>query len=140
MRHFNQVLRVDAAQGWIEAEGMTRYADLVDAALKHGVMPAVVPELKSITLGGAVAGVGVEASSFKYGLVHETVQEIEILLGDGRIVVASPDNEHSDLFYGFPNSYGTLGYALRVKALAIPVKPYVSLRHSRHSDPAAYFE
>ncbi|HET7634192.1 MAG TPA: FAD-binding oxidoreductase [Burkholderiales bacterium] len=140
VRHFNQVLRVDAAQGWIEAEGMTRYADLVDAALKHNVMPAVVPELKSITLGGAVAGVGIEASSFKYGLVHETVQEIEILLGDGRIVSAAPDNEHSELFYGFPNSYGTLGYALKVKALAIPVKPYVALQHVRHSDATAYFE
>jgi FAD/FMN-containing dehydrogenase len=39
------------------------------------------------------------------------------------------DNEHADLFFGFPNSYGTLGYALRVKAKTIPVKPYVQLTH-----------
>ena len=36
-------------------------------------MPAVVPQLKSITLGGAVAGVGIEATSFRYGLVHDTI-------------------------------------------------------------------
>jgi hypothetical protein len=39
------------------------------------------------------------------------------------------DNEHADLFFGFPNSYGTLGYALRVKAQHVPVKKYVHLAH-----------
>ncbi|MBI3343858.1 MAG: FAD-binding oxidoreductase [Gammaproteobacteria bacterium] len=139
VRNFNNVLRVDTANGWVEAEGMTPYEKLVDAMLAHGVMPAVVPQLKSITLGGAAAGVGIEASSFKYGLVHETLLEMEILLPDGRIVLCTPDNEHNDLFYGFPNSYGTLGYVLKLKAKAIPVKKFVQLQHIRHTDPAEYF-
>jgi FAD/FMN-containing dehydrogenase len=112
---------------------------LADATLRQGVMPCVVPQLKSITIGGAASGVGIESSSFKYGLVHETLLELEVLLGDGSVVIATPDNEHRDLFFGFPNSYGTLGYALRVKAKAIPVKPFVALTHIRHSDRAAYF-
>src|SRR5512145_2166422 len=112
---FHHVLQVDAAAGWVDVEGMTPYDALVDTTLRHGVMPAVVPQLKSITIGGAAAGVGIEASSFRYGLVHETLQEMEILLPDGRVVLATPDNEHRDLFYGFPNSYGTLGYALKLK-------------------------
>jgi len=99
----------------------------------------VVPQLKSITVGGATAGCGIESSSFKYGLVHETVREMEILLGDGRTVLCSPDNEHQDLFFGFPNSYGTLGYALKLKVKVVPVKQYVRLRHIRHTDPAAFF-
>jgi FAD/FMN-containing dehydrogenase len=102
-------------------------------------MPCVVPQLKSITIGGAVAGVGIEASSFKYGLVHETVLELEVLAGDGSVVVARPDNEHRELFYGFPNSYGTLGYALRVKARTAPVQPFVRLEHVHHGDPEAFF-
>ncbi len=65
VRAFNEVLAVDAAGGWVEAEGMVTYERLVDACLPHGVMPAVVPQLKSITLGGAAAGVGIEASSFR---------------------------------------------------------------------------
>lgn len=139
VRAFDEVLAIDAAQGWVEAEGMTPYVKLVDAMLAEGVMPAVVPQLKSITLGGAAAGVGIEATSFKYGLVHETLMELEILLPDGRIVNATPDNEYRDLFYGFPNSYGTLGYALKLKALAVPVKPYVEVRHTRFDDPAKFF-
>src|SRR5687767_1295432 len=137
VRGFNQVLRV--GEGFLEAEGMIPYEDLTRACLAHGVMPAVVPQLKTITLGGAVAGVGIESSSHRHGLVHDTMLELDVLLGDGRIVSCSPGNAHADLFFGFPNSYGTLGYALRVKAQTIPVKPYVRLEHLAFSDGAAYF-
>src|SRR5207249_2604484 len=108
--------------------------------LAHGVMPAVVPQLKTITLGGAVAGVGIESSSHRHGLVHDSMLEIEVLLGDGRIVTCAPDNEHADLFFGFPNSYGTLGYALRVKVKTVPVKPFVRLQHTEFKNPLEFFE
>ena len=136
---FRHVLEVDRAGGWVDVEGMTPYETLADATLAHGVMPCVVPQLKSITIGGAVAGVGIEASSFRHGLVHETMLELEVLTGGGEVVVARADNEHRDLFYGFPNSYGTLGYALRVKAQTVPVKPFVRLEHVRHADPEGFF-
>src|SRR5512146_170450 len=131
VRSFNHILSIDAANGWIDAEGMATYEDLVSHSLGAGLMPAVVPQLKTITLGGAAAGVGIEASSFKYGLVHESLLELDVLTGDGRALICRPDNEYSDLFYGFPNSYGTLGYALRLRARAIPVKPFVELAHRR---------
>ena len=118
---------------------MISYEALVGACLAQGVMPAVVPQLKTITLGGAVAGVGIESSSHRHGLVHDTMLELEVLLGDGRIVTATADNEHADLFFGFPNSYGTLGYALRVKAKTVPVKPFVRLEHIGFSSASEYF-
>ena len=139
LKGFNHVIAVDARAGLVEAEGMVRYADLVDATLAHGTMPAVVPQLKSITLGGAVAGVGIEATSFRQGLVHDGVVALEVLTGDGRILACTRDNEHKDLFFGFPNSYGTLGYALKVTARTLPVKPYVAVEHSRYADSEACF-
>ena len=72
-----------------DVEGMITYEALVDETLKFGLLPAVVPQLKTITVGGAVSGLGIESSSFKFGLVHETVEEMEILLGDGRLVTCS---------------------------------------------------
>jgi FAD/FMN-containing dehydrogenase len=127
VRAFNEVLCIK--ENFVDAEGMVTYEALVEACLAHGVMPAVVPQLKTITLGGAVAGVGIESSSHRYGLVHDTMLELDVLLGDGRVVACTPHNERRDLFFGFPNSYGTLGYALRVRAKTIPVKPFVHLRH-----------
>jgi FAD/FMN-containing dehydrogenase len=140
VRDFNNVLRVDRVAGVIDVEGMTPYSTLVEESLKHGVLPTVVPQLKSITIGGAVTGCGIESSSFRYGLVHETVEALEVLLADGRVVCCTPTNEYRDLFFGFPNSYGTLGYALRVKVKAVPARRFVQLTHVRHTQPRAYFD
>lgn len=129
---FSSVLHVDPESRTAEVGGMTTYEDLVAATLPHGLMPLVVPQLRTITLGGAVTGLGIESSSFRNGLPHESVQEIEILTGSGEVVVARPDNEHRRLFFGFPNSYGTLGYSLRLRIELEPVRPYVHVRHLRY--------
>lgn len=139
LKNFNKVIHVDPQSLIAEVEGLTTYEDLVKETLKHSCLPAVVPELKSITIGGAISGCGIESSSFRYGLVHETIKEMDVLLGDGSIVTCTPYNEYKDLFYAFPNSYGTLGYALRVKVQLIPVKNFVKLTHRKFSDSKAYF-
>jgi len=131
---FTSVISVDPDRRTAEVGGMTTYEDLVAATLPHGLMPLVVPQLRTITLGGAVTGLGIESTSFRNGLPHESVQEIEILTATGDTVVARPDNEHAELFRGFPNSYGTLGYSLRIRIELEPVAPYVHLRHLRFSD------
>jgi FAD/FMN-containing dehydrogenase len=140
LSHFDAVVAVDRDARRVEAEGMTRFVDLADATLREGAMPAVVPQLKSITLGGAAAGVGIEATSFRHGLVHDTIVAMDILTADGSIVMCTADNEHRDLFHGFPNSYGTLGYVLKLTARMLPVRRYVRVDHARHRDAAAYFD
>ncbi|GAA0521841.1 FAD-linked oxidase [Saccharopolyspora subtropica] len=128
---FNRVLEVDSANHRAHVQGMATYEGIVDALLPSGHIPLVVPQLRTITLGGAVAGLGIEATSFRSGLPHESVRELEILTGDGQVVVARPDGEHAELFRGFPNSYGTLGYALRLEIELEQVRPYVRLHHVR---------
>lgn len=140
LRNFNQVIEVDRDKMLAHVEGLTTYEDLVQETLKYSCLPTVVPELKSITIGGALAGCGIESSSFRYGLVHETIQEIDVLLSDGRVVSCTPKNEYKDLFYSFPNSYGTLGYALKVVVQLIPAKKFVKLTHTRFSDSTLYFQ
>lgn len=140
LRHFNHVLNIDSQNMVAEIEGMATYETIVAQTLKLNCLPTVVPELKSITIGGALAGVAIESSSFRYGLVHESILEYEILLGNGQIILCRPDNEYKDLFYAFPNSYGTLGYALKVKVQLIPVKEFVKLTHRRFTDSAAFFK
>jgi FAD/FMN-containing dehydrogenase len=118
---------------------MTTFDDFTKETLKHGLLPAVVPELKSITVGGAMAGVAIESSSFRYGLVHETVVAMEVLTGTGEAVDCSRSNSHSDLFFGFPNTYGTLGYALKLTVKLVRAKPYVELRHEKFTEPRQFF-
>ena len=127
------VISIDPKRRVADVQGMCTYETLVDATLAHGLMPLVVPQLRTITLGGAVTGLGVESSSLRNGLPHESVLEMDILTGTGEIVTASA-SEHEDLFAAFPNSYGSLGYALRLRISLEPVHPFVALRHVRFSD------
>jgi FAD/FMN-containing dehydrogenase len=124
------VISVDPDARTADVAGMCTYQDLVDATLPYGLSPLVVPQLKTITLGGAVTGLGIEAASFRNGLPHESVLEMDILTGTGELVTASRDN-HADLFRAFPNSYGTLGYSVRLKIELEPVRPFVALKHLR---------
>jgi FAD/FMN-containing dehydrogenase len=128
------VISIDAANRTADVQGMCTYENLVAATLPYGLMPFVVPQLKTITLGGAVTGLGIESTSFRSGLPHESVIELDILTGDGEVVTARADNEHADLFHGFPNSYGSLGYATRLRIELEPTHPVVALRHEEFHD------
>ncbi len=126
------VLHIDPVARTADVGGMCTYETLLDATLRHHLSPTVVPQLKTITVGGAVTGLGIESASFRNGLVHESVLELDILTGQGEVLTATPDGEHADLFAGFPNSYGSLGYATRVRLRLEPVETFVELRHLRY--------
>lgn len=114
-----------------DVQGMCTYETLVDVTLARGWIPCVVPQLRSITLGGAVTGLGIEATSFRSGLPHESVLEMDVLIGSGELVTTSPGEE---LFDAFPNSYGSLGYATRIRIQLEKVPACVGLRHLRFDD------
>ncbi len=114
-----------------DVQGMCTYEDLVDATLPRGWIPLVVPQLRSITLGGAVTGLGIESTSFRNGLPHESVLEMDVLTGDGQVVRTTPGE---DLFDAFPNSYGSLGYATRLRIRLERAPEHVDLRHLRFDD------
>jgi len=125
------VISIDDEAQTADVQGMCTYEHLVDATLPHGFIPYVVPQLRTITLGGAVSGLGIESTSFRSGLPHESVVEMDIFTGAGEVVTTRPGD---DLFDTFPNSYGSLGYATRLRIRLENVPSYVSLRHVRFDD------
>ncbi|MFZ1812326.1 MAG: FAD-binding oxidoreductase [Candidatus Saccharimonadales bacterium] len=137
VRNLNHVLSIDEKKLTLDVEGMTTYDDITKATLAHGLMPPVVPQLKTITIGGGVSGLAIESSSYREGLTHETILEMDILTADGTVTTCSP-TQNADLFYAIPNSYGTLGYILRLTLPLRPVKPYVALCHVRFDDHSSH--
>jgi FAD/FMN-containing dehydrogenase len=125
------VISIDAESQTADVQGMCTYENLVDETLPRGFIPYVVPQLRTITLGGAVSGLGIESTSFRSGLPHESVTEMDIFTGAGQVVTTKPGEP---LFDTFPNSYGSLGYATRLRIKLEKVPSYVGLRHVRFDD------
>jgi FAD/FMN-containing dehydrogenase len=122
---FNGVIDLDKSGPSVEVEGLATYETVVRYCLDRGFLPLVSPELKNITVGGAIAGIGIESTGFRHGFVHDGLMEADVLLPGGDVVTARPDNEHADLLLGLPNSYGTLGYIIRARMRLQPAMPYV---------------
>jgi FAD/FMN-containing dehydrogenase len=137
---FNEIIALDPAQRTLEVEGLATFETIVSYTLSRGFLPPVAPELKHITIGGATVGIGIESSCFRHGFVHDSLIEADVVLPDGSVVTCSADDQHSDLFYALPNSYGTLGYILRAKIRLVPAKPFVRMRIDTFNDTDAYLD
>jgi delta24-sterol reductase len=121
------ILDIDEKQLLCRVEPMVTMGQLTHFLIPRGWTVPVLPELDDLTVGGLVAGVGIETSSHKYGLFQHICAAFEIILPDGNVVECTATNEHSDLFYAVPWSHGTLGFIASVTLRIIPCKPYVDL-------------
>lgn len=134
----NAIIAIDPDARTCTAEPGVTYVDLVAATLPHGLVPIVVPELKTITIGGAVAGCSIESMSFRYGGFHDTCLEYEVITAKGEVLVCTPDNENALVFQMIHGSFGTLGILSRLVFRLTPAKPYVRVTYEKHRTLASY--
>lgn len=126
----SHVLAVDTAKKTILVEPNVPMDGLVEATLRHGLVPPVVMEFPGITAGGGFAGTGGESSSFRHGFFDDTVHRVEMVLADGEVVMASRD-ERPDLFAAAPGAVGTLGIVTMLEINLMPAKKYVHAHYYR---------
>jgi len=122
------ILELNEKEGYVRVEPQVNMGSLSSFLLPKGFTLPVVPELDELTVGGLIAGYGIETSSHKYGLFFDVCDEVELVLGTGELVTASR-TEHSDLFYAIPWSCGALGFIVGIKLRVIRCKPYVNVRY-----------
>ncbi len=127
-----RILTIDEDARTCTAESGVAFSDLVKATLEKGLVPCTVPELKGITVGGAVSGCSIESMSYKLGGFHDSCLEYELVTGAGAAITCSPER-NPDLFHMLHGSYGTLGLITRAKFKLIPAKPYVKMTYEKHS-------
>ncbi len=126
----NHVIEVNTAHNYALVEPSVPMDQLVEATLKHGLLPPVVMEFPGITVGGGIQGGAAESSSFKYGGFHESAIEYEMVLGDGRKLTVSR-SQNADLFWGTAGTYGSLGIITLVKLRLVPAGSYVKLAYHK---------
>jgi delta24-sterol reductase len=99
----------------------------------------VVPEYPTFTVAGLVNGEGLQSSSHRYGVFSRTITALEVVLGDGSVVVATPDR-HPHLFGALPGSLGTLGIVTAATLRLMPGAPYVRSTYRHFTDLDAYVD
>ena len=127
---FNNILTLDEEALCVEVEPMVDVGQITQYLVPRGYMLATTLEIKEATLGGLAAAVGMTTASHKYGLLSETVVEYELITGEGDVIKVTKDNEHSELYYAFPWSHGSLGLLLKLKLRIIPVKKFVKVTYT----------
>ena len=126
------ILSVDPVQRICVAESGVMFCDLVQATLRHGLVPIVVPELETITIGGAVSGCSIESMSYRYGGFHDTCLEYEVITANGDVLVCTPDNDYDLVFQMLHGSFGTLGVLSKLTFRLVPAKPYVCIHYETY--------
>jgi FAD/FMN-containing dehydrogenase len=138
LRTLNEIIDIDVAARTCTAESGVAFVDLVEATLRVGLVPIVVPELKTITIGGAVSGCSIESMSFVHGGFHDTCLEYEIVTAKGEVLHCTADNEHAAIFQMLHGSFGTLGILTKLRFKLIEAKRFVRVVYDTYPTLAAF--
>jgi len=134
----NEILHINTEKRICIAEPGVTFIDLVTATMKYDLVPIIVPELKTITIGGAVAGCSIESMSYKHGGFHDTCLEYEIITAKGNVLICTPNNENNLLFQMVHGTFGTLGIISKLKFKLIPAKPSVKVTYEKYNNIKDY--
>ncbi|CAN6245517.1 unnamed protein product [Urochloa humidicola] len=127
---FSNILEIDTERMVAKVEPLVSMGQLTKVTCPMNLSLAVAPEFDDLTVGGLINSYGISGNSHIYGLFSDTVVAMEVVLADGRVVRATKDNEHSDLFYGMPWSQGTIGFLVSAEIKLIPIKEYMRLTYT----------
>ncbi|CAF3590415.1 unnamed protein product [Rotaria sordida] len=132
----NRIIAIDTLSKTVTCEPSVTMEELVDALLPYNLVPAVVPEFKWSTVGGILAGAGLESSSFRYGQFGDLLIEATYILSNGQIIICSP-TKNSDLFYGALSACGTFGLLIQATLNVLEVKSdcFVRCNYFRTNQP-----
>jgi FAD/FMN-containing dehydrogenase len=131
------ILEIDPHDKTCTAEPGVTFFNLVNATLRHGLVPMNVPEHKAITIGGAVAGCSLESMSYKFGGFHDSCTEYEVITAKGDVLVCSPDS-NSLIFQMMHGTFGTLGIISKLKFKLIPALRFVKVVYPAYNSLAEY--
>ncbi|KAK2611955.1 hypothetical protein QQS21_002061 [Conoideocrella luteorostrata] len=126
----SNVVSVDAKARVALVEPNVPMDRLVEVSLNHGLVPPVVMEFPGITTGGGFSGTSGESSSFRHGFFNDNINSVEMILGNGEVVVAS-DTEREDLFHAAAGAAGTLGVITLLEVRLVKAKQFVQTTYQR---------
>jgi FAD/FMN-containing dehydrogenase len=114
----NRILSIDAAGQLARVQPGVVWQQLIDDLADHQLMPRVYPSSRAVsTVGGFVAQGGIGIGGFQFGSIHDTVEAVQLVAGDGEVL--SLEGPELDLAIGAEGRTGMLmAISLRLQPLA----------------------
>jgi FAD/FMN-containing dehydrogenase/Fe-S oxidoreductase len=140
-KHLNRILEINVTEQWAWVEAGV-VLDCLNAELaSHGLMVGPDPSSSAVaTIGGMAGNNSTGAHSFKYGMLSDHIQALEVVLSDGSTAILEPkdstavrqlalqnslegrlydripqllDTYHQDILSGYPGTWRNVaGYGL----------------------------
>lgn len=133
--HLNAVHSVGARA--VDAQAGATWADVTAATLAAGRTPLVMPDVMALSVGGMLSVGGWGNTSHRLGSVADTVEELEVVTGDGRRLTCSP-REHAELFEMTLVGLGQVALIVRARLRLEPAPRTVVTRELVYDDLGAY--
>lgn len=130
MRPLGRFLTFDPAVGVLSCEAGVLLSDIVDVFTPRGWFPAVTPGTRFVTVGGAIAADVHGKNHHGAGSFGAHVVDIELALGDGRIVSCSRTAE-PELFHATVGGMGLTGVIVAARLRLLPIRT-AAIRQTTH--------
>jgi len=113
MRKMNNVLHFSAADKLIKVQTGIRWCDIQQHADEHNLSVKTMQTYANFTVGGALS-VNAHGRYMGLGPVILSVRSIDVVLADGSLKHASPD-ENAEIFYGAIGGYNGIGIIVQAE-------------------------
>lgn len=107
MRKFNKVVGFSKANKEITVQTGIRWRELIQFIDKYNLSVKIMQTYANFTVGGALS-VNAHGRYVGQGPIIHSVKEIKVVLANGALVVASPE-QNQEVFYSAIGGYGGIG-------------------------------
>jgi FAD/FMN-containing dehydrogenase len=114
MRSMSRILSLDTDAGTVDVEAGITWRDLVHRLAPHGLVPPVLTNNLTVTVGGTLSVAGIGVASFRHGTQGDNVAEIDVVTGAGNAVTCSPEKD-SELFWATIAGLGQVAILTRAR-------------------------
>ena len=119
--YINHFIEFDKATGKLTAEAGITLREILEVIVPSGWFLAVTPGTSYVTLGGAIASDVHGKNHHLAGTFGQHVTSLNILLGTGEVVTASPQH-HADLFHATCGGMGLTGIIVNATIQLLPIR------------------
>lgn len=125
MKSIESRIYVDPTTAQADVSGGALWEDVLKrCVLDYGLAPRSWTDYLGLTVGGTLSNAGISGQAFIHGPQTENVTELEVVTGNGDVVVCS-SHQNSELFFSVLGGLGQFGVITRARIMLQPAPDMV---------------